>query len=356
MDIQGYLAKMKKIQDNLLKFLESSNDFEEDLRKFTTFLTKQHLQNEILKDFLNMISKISMNHHRSEYFIKKIESILAFLQNDIKSSLSNTSLFNVFRDNKRILFFLLKNKFLNLDEYVYNQLIIKNGYINYFRPELIFYHTKKYNNDPVFEENREKGEDCDYICELIRNDSIEEFIIYLSKANLQLEETYIKSFESCFETNYYLLKKESMSLIEYAVFFGSIQILKYLQLNNVSLSSSLWIYAIHSNNPEVIQFLEDNHVLPYDKSYKECFLESVKCYHNDIAYYIQNNLLEKSIKIDDLQSELVEYYNFNFLSDVIGNEKFFNCLCKYDYISLMNIIIKNLNVNKAINDIYLIII
>ena len=108
MNIQGYLATMKSIQDNLLEFLESEDDFKDTLNQFTNFLTEQLIQNEILKDFLNLLSKISMNHQRTANFIKKIESILTFLKNDIQSKISKTSLFNVFRDNKRILLFHLK--------------------------------------------------------------------------------------------------------------------------------------------------------------------------------------------------------------------------------------------------------
>ena len=84
-------------------------------------------------------------------------------------------------------------------------------------------------------------------------------------------------------------------------------LVKYLYQNNIDLNPSIWLFAIHSNNAEMIQFLEDNHVLPNDKSYKNCFKESVKCYHNNIAQYIQDNLLENSIKISDFQSDLIEF-------------------------------------------------
>ena len=354
MDIQGYLETMKKIQDNLLEFLENGDDSENSLQQFTNFLTDQHIQNDKLKEFLNLISKISMNHQRTTYFIKKIENILTFLKNDIKSKLSNTSLFNVFQDNKRILLFLIKNEFLNLDEYIYNQLIRKDDYIDYFQPELIIYKTKKSYVNSIFEENREKGENNDYLCELIRNDSIDEFITHINKTNISLKKAKIEL--SSFETNLFLLEKKSISLIEYAMFFGSIQIVKYLHLNNVVLNPSSWLFAIHSNNPEMIHFLEDNNVSPVDRSYKECFIESVKCHHNDIAHYIQDNLLDNSIRKNNFQWYLLEYFNFNFLSDDLGNEIFFNSFCKYDYLLLTNIIFKKLDVNKTINHIYFIII
>ena len=60
--------------------------------------------------------------------------------------------------------------------------------------------------------------------------------------------------------HFYLKKK--VSLIEYAAFFGSIQIIQYLMINGISLQPLSWIYAIHSQNVDFIHLLEEKHVLP----------------------------------------------------------------------------------------------
>ena len=68
-------------------------------------------------------------------------------------------------------------------------------------------------NSNVFEkfnENRHKGENEFYICQIIRNDSVEDFIVYINQNNIPLS-SYIK--HSLFETNSYLLKQEQVSLI-----------------------------------------------------------------------------------------------------------------------------------------------
>ena len=57
--------------------------------------------------------------------------------------------------------------------------------------------------------------------------------------------------------------RNETNLVEYAAFFGSIQIFKYLLVNQVKLIPSLWIYAIHSRNPEIIHLLEENNIEPY---------------------------------------------------------------------------------------------
>ena len=78
---------------------------------------------------------------------------------------------------------------------------------------------------PEFDEKLKIGENDSYICHLIRNDSIEKFVIFVNQTNLNLS-SQIKS--SIFETNLFLIKNDETTLIEYAAFFGSIQIFQYL--------------------------------------------------------------------------------------------------------------------------------
>lgn len=70
-----------------------------------------------------------------------------------------------------------------------------------------------------FDSKRRIGENESNICELIRNDSIDQFIEYANQSNFLLSSTVPSSI---FETNHFLLQNEP-SLIEYAAFFGSIQ-------------------------------------------------------------------------------------------------------------------------------------
>ena len=134
-----------------------------------------------------------------------------------------------------------------------------------------------------YEEKQQVGENDEQICQIIGEDSIEEFITYMNKNDYPTN-SYIK--ESLFETNYFLLKGKKKILIEYAAFFWSTQIFKYLYKNGVELTSSLLIYGIHSDNPEMIQILEENHVATPNKSYEESIKESIKYHHNDITNYI----------------------------------------------------------------------
>lgn len=72
------------------------------------------------------------------------------------------------------------------------------------------------------------GENDSYICELIRNDSVQEFIKYVNQSNISL---FSEIKYSMYETNAFLMK-HATSLIDYAVYFGS--------LSNFSLFINEW--------------------------------------------------------------------------------------------------------------------
>ena len=83
------------------------------------------------------------------------------------------------------------------------------------------------------------------------------------------------------------------------LFYGSIQIFQYLRLSNVDLLPSLWLFIIHGKNPELIHILEENKIEPELNNYQICLVESIKCHHNEFAYYFLNNYLngeDQSIK------------------------------------------------------------
>ena len=106
------------------------------------------------------------------------------------------------------------------------------------------------------------GENDSYIYSLIRQGLTEEFISYTNGATISLSS---KIQPSIFEKNLFLMQK-TPTLIEYAVFFGSIKIIQYLQNNNISLTNSLWLFAVHSDNLELIHFLEENKIKLQDNN------------------------------------------------------------------------------------------
>lgn len=260
-----------------------------------------------------------------------------------------------------------------MDEYIFSQITsdeyTTSRYAEYFSPELQPLLTDKLINKyksqnqnlknsefiqkvkkeipSDFYAKRREGENEDYLCQLIRNDQIEDFVSYSNQANFSLSSEVT---ESIFETNPLLMTYRRKELIYYAIFFGSLKIIRYMLMNGKKLTTYMWEYAIHSQNAELIHFLEDCDVEP-SVSYEECFKESIKCNHNDIADYILSNYLQ-----DDDQmpigtfSKSLKYYNFGFIQKGQINGPSFCLLCKYDYYLLVEDLLTNriIKINKAI--------
>lgn len=205
-----------------------------------------------LKLILYLISNMINNHHRDQYFFTKIKRILISLKDENHLYILNQEIFNFFKKSKITLLFLIESNIITFDESIVS-LILKSKcksakYPQYFFKEIKSFLPKELEEEiskeipENYEDQRLIGENDSYLCQLIQNDSIEEFAIYVNKTNTSL---FSEIKPSIFETNLIFLK-EKPTLIEYATFYVSIQIIQFLYMNKVDLSSSLWIYAIHS--------------------------------------------------------------------------------------------------------------
>ena len=345
MDLSKYLDEMEKYQNNLIEYFKGKDNLEE----LILFLNDQFRQNNIheIKETLKLLLEIMNNCKRTSDFYDKIEKYLINFKNEIKQIFSNFELFDFFKSNKILLLFFIKESLLSFDSSIV-QVLNDNKYwnSNYIKFFLIecrpFISEKLYEeiksdilksgmND--FEENRKKGENDLFICNLIRNDLINDFIQFVNKTNTSLSMIIIPSI---YETNCILSNKE-VSLIEYSAFYGSIQIFKYLYLNKVELTPSLWIFAIHGNNPEIIHLLEDKKIEPFDKSYNECLNESIKSFNNEIADYIYENFIENK-ETKKLEISGFIYHNYYYIP-------------KNNYIFLVSLLLKmpDIKINEWMN-------
>ena len=380
--IKEYSEKMICIQEFLLEFLENDKMEETDFIFLINNLDNAKIRKNKheFKSLLHMIAKIS-NHRRNQFFNNKIDKILKEFQKEITQNFSNTEIFNIFISNKRILLFLFEEKIIVPDQTILS-IMTKKKYFPQFYFQYFYNEMKEFFNEQtvnemnlssvtfsdnyminesksdLFQINRKTGENENYICQLIRNDSLDEFISYTNKATFNLSSNVN---ESIFETNLFLLGKKP-TLIEYSAFFGSIQIYRYLKLNGVELTPSLWLYAIHGNNPEMIHLLEEDHVEMEDKSVTRYVIELMKCHHNELTNYFFNIYNHNNKGNDlDVTRQIFKYYNFipfsekftqslDTLYDICVsdisksfNEQFnvFYILCQYDYFAIVDFLLKN---------------
>ena len=250
MDVQIYLSKMQQIYNSFIEFLDNDDSVEESNQN----LKQLFIDHNIFKDkhefktIMHCISKISNYYFRRPNFFPKIEQVILILKPKMIEFFSNYEIYEIFKRNKRILLFLIKEKIVKIDESIYSSLTNKKNqkydYFYYLYPEIKKIKDEKTdsneqnddknkNKDELINNNEEEeissnfeneeedekekfvkkllkespekfykkrneGENDDYICELIRNDSIEDFIIFVNKNDYSLK-SQIKP--SIFETN-----------------------------------------------------------------------------------------------------------------------------------------------------------
>ena len=382
MSLDG-IEKMKSIQSALLEFLEDELDVEDKFENLVNLLTTQNLINDQheLTELLYLINSIGNNHHRVPNFNCKLEQLLRHFKRDLQKYFSNSKIFEIFKDNKRILLFLIEDKVMTIDESIFSIITsdeyFRKDYCEYFQPEIKPFLTEenieKYGSkngslkdhkfiermnkevEEDFYDKRREGENDDYLCKLIRNDEIKEFITFIEQTNLSLENCIKKSI---FETNKFLTDRSDIKLINYAAFCGSNDIIKYMENKGVELSSLTWIHAIHSCNAELIRHLEENHVSPPRDNYETILQESIKCHHSEFSNYIIDNL----IKEEDLQNNIennyydnlyryaVESHNYCFFPANMKYKNMFLYLCEFDYYTLVKLYLEegNININATI--------
>ena len=382
---KDYIERKKDLQKALLSFIQGEEEeSEEKSNELDESIKGEDFKNNRgeLKLFLHLLLRIANDFHRSLFFFQRIEKIFQLIKSYIRYHLTNSELLELFAENKRILLLLIENRILNLDEEVISYLKTKidiNGtkFCHFFYPEikkieqnqeftqqiekeLIEMDEKIFIN---FEEKRKIGENDSFICGLIRNDSVQDFISHINYMKISLSG---KIKTSIFETNLFLLENKNQSLIEYASFFGSSQIIKYLYDYNVEVTPSLFMYAIHGNNHQFIHFLEERCSSRKNINYDYCFAEAIKCHHNELAKYFNDNFLESYPSTDSFElieckeiptsikrvasksfnlygvnfAYIFQYYNYYFFPSSIS-EKCLKYLCLYDYLDLVKHLLEN---------------
>ena len=183
-EIRKFIDQMKDIYDHLLIFIDNPDPkAEEDYVNFIEINTNYEIQRnkEIFNQFIDLLVNISNNHHRQAGFFEKIERIIHHYQDTIKASNSKIEIYEQFKSNKRLLYFLIKEQILTFDADI-SQIIICDDsaqYSNFFLPEIskntnsqignnenLNYYL---NNLDEYENKRSTGENDSYICSLIQN-------------------------------------------------------------------------------------------------------------------------------------------------------------------------------------------
>lgn len=116
----GFINKKKKeVQEKILRYLEEDNEEEsnndkqfQDLIQYFSDPTKFIDYIGHNKEILIMINNIANHHYRTPQFFPKIEKLLIGIQESIKKHILPNNIYFSFKNNKRILLFLIQNKII----------------------------------------------------------------------------------------------------------------------------------------------------------------------------------------------------------------------------------------------------
>ena len=120
---------------------------------------------------------------------------------------------------------------------------------------------------------------------------------------------------------------------------------KYLFDEGVKLYESIFYYSIHGQNSEITNILEENNAKPSSESYDKCLKESIKCHNNNFVNYFTNKYLQNAK--ENFFNQSLKYYNFAFFEDKFIGKRSFTNLCKYDYYTLVKIIMIDSDINQT---------
>lgn len=137
----------------------------------------------------------------------------------------------------------------------------------------------------------------------------------------------------------------------YAVHGQNSEIFNILEENKIELPKEITNENDNDDNKNKEDEEEEDHddVLEHHKkvvTFEDCFFEAIKCHHNDVASFIEFNILQTE-KTNSLKyiSIYLKHHNLSFNRECVIDESSLFSLCKYNYYYILELILKNKNID-----------
>lgn len=302
---QGMMLDIIQLDPNDILFgipEEYFNDYEHFCQLFKTLIVIIRTRPFVLVNVFNFISKIK--EHISKYYTK-------------------TQLLFHFSFNMSAIYHLYKLNLITLDDALRRNSITKMKSYVYFDPEIEQFKPKLYqeNQSSIYFQSlknsysqldikkyRETGLNSSNYAKIIQADDVDSLQKLISQTNLDIN-TLIPRSE--FETNEIFDPKMSISFIEYAAFLGSINVFKFLLMNNAELRPIIARLATAGGNYEIIHLLESKFIRFRD----EAFSTSIIFHQNQLFEYFHSTY---DISFNSKHLALaIQYYNFFCLNAIL---------------------------------------
>ncbi|OHT05115.1 hypothetical protein TRFO_27298 [Tritrichomonas foetus] len=334
------------LQKSLVSIFEGNED--EINGKITTFfisLSEFHIESSfsLYEAFLYMLSNVytifltknSQNNPKYEFIFKSIIDELN-QHHSLKTTFHESTIFLIFETNRLLLLYLYEKHVIDLStirDFINIRASRNNQYILFFIPELMKddshfmesininlskeYILKSYlANELTFEELSEKRKELhsnEEIARIIRKDDLDSFINYIS----HFDKFYINSkIQSSFLEMDPLINNygKGVSLIEYSMCFGSINIFKYLFTNQADMNKNSLNYSVIGGNYEIIEILVNDSEFKFTDFN---LFAGIKYIRPDITEYLMNILQMQSLNLGQFFFGLGNTHNFDYFNQNI---------------------------------------
>ncbi|OHT01786.1 hypothetical protein TRFO_31260 [Tritrichomonas foetus] len=327
-----HLSSSEELFD-IVQFINRENIFQEFESSIELIFSIRSIFNA------NLLSK----DYLRELLIQLTDQLAYFFKN-------NPGIWNLF-DFKIDKYFILQLLELNND-FIKLPKTIKDGR-KYFSPEIGFnFHNmknKEFQTPDEFFVNRKNGENLNELSQAIRKDDMNLFTHLISQTSLKINASSIPP--ALFERFSFI--QTDVSLVEYAAFFSSIQIFKYLILNDAQFNNELTKYAIAGGNNEIIHICEDKSL-----SFKKSINIAIQQWKNELVEYL---LQEYSFNEESFTIAL-KSYNYQIVKKIIDEtdeSQISNLIQKtiiHGHLSILNYLISLGFINKIKDELFLMII
>ncbi|OHT15504.1 hypothetical protein TRFO_02820 [Tritrichomonas foetus] len=269
------------------------------MNRITNLFTEIFLMEE--KSFARKVLCLIREIIRSRpHSFSELIPILILKKDIITEYFSVDDIWSIFSKNKSILLTLYENGFLN-NEVIIRKSDISVAYFKYFFPEIQlidynFFMTKvhsygieqyidNYSSSlEQFKQLRMEGHGASDVEIAIRKDDLISFQYLIEFYDMDINQTRIDDSGN-FESDDFIVWT-TPNFIEYAVFYGSIKIFKFLLLRGAVLTGRVSRFAFAGGNYEIIHILEDNKV-DFDRS---CLKTALEYHHHEIVSYLHDTL------------------------------------------------------------------
>ncbi|OHT07703.1 hypothetical protein TRFO_24054 [Tritrichomonas foetus] len=382
--------------------ISTSNQIKDLFNFFEEISISQHFSHyeAFLRIFVHLSIYFDFQKTKEEEIISQRQEIFfivlkeLIVNHSLKTSFDQLTLFLIFEQNKHFLLFLFEEELFDISFLIQKitSLYDKNLFI-FFIPEIKklkpefydilkekFYLTEddintfyKLSNEKSQEESSTIKQEQDQhqekentfeiqrkihseeeIAKIIRTDDIHHFIDFISKIeffdlNCKIEPSFLENNLDINNLDINTYMNKGISLIEYSMAFGSINIFRYLLKNKAQYSEESLKYCIIGNHYEILHHLEEESKFEFDE---KIYHKSIEYYHPEfIEYFSNSNILneKKVLTISLIIKIFHETTNIEILFELFFNKEIseFSTYEEYRYFSsLSNDFISTFDINN----------